>query len=118
MTTLTTIDPAGRIVLPKSALESLNLAPGDSIELSASNGEITLRPVRTSSPLVQEMGVWVYRSGTTPSTDVVQIIDEVREERIRDLAQLICTPNDRSKYGGCPAYHSPQDRSGDSLNGI
>lgn len=87
MTTLTTIDPTGRIVLPKSVLESLNLVPGDSMELSASNGEITLRPIRTSSPLVQEMGVWVYRSGATPSIDVLQIIDEVREERICDLAK-------------------------------
>lgn len=85
---LAKIDSHGRIALPRAALESLDVAPGDSIELSASEGEIVLRPARDVSPLVQEKGVWVYRSGRAPSRDALeQTINAVRNERIGDLSK-------------------------------
>jgi len=36
---------------------------GDSLEMESTGQQITLRPVRGTSPLTKEHGVWVLRSG-------------------------------------------------------
>ncbi len=77
-----TIDKAGRIVLPKPVRDSLQLAPGDELEIDASDERITLRPLRGIAPLRKKHGVWVYRSDEPLSASVVQdTIDQVRRER-------------------------------------
>ena len=45
-TITTTIDKAGRSVLPKQFREELQLGPGDPIELEASEDHVVLRPAR------------------------------------------------------------------------
>ena len=87
MTTQLTIDKAGRVVIPKSLRDELQLAPGDALEMESSGDEITLRPVRGTGPLTKEHGVWVFRSGEplpAPATD--EMLRQIRLER--DLANL------------------------------
>jgi AbrB family looped-hinge helix DNA binding protein len=58
-----TLDPAGRVVLPKSLRDELHLLPGDVLDVSVKSGEVTLRPRRSATPLQKERGVWVFRTG-------------------------------------------------------
>ena len=82
MTSTATIDPAGRIVIPKPLRDALRLSPGDRVEVSSDDTQLTLRPVRQTAPLVKEMGIWVYRSGTPVSeTEAEQAISRARDER-------------------------------------
>jgi AbrB family looped-hinge helix DNA binding protein len=82
MTTKLTLDKAGRVVLPKPLRDELELAAGDTLELESRGEQITLRPVRGSTPLQKERGIWVYRTGrplTAATTD--QTLRQIREER-------------------------------------
>jgi len=82
MTTILTLDKAGRVVLPKPLRDELELAAGDTLELESRGEQIVLRPLRGSAPLQKERGVWVYRTGrplTAATTD--QTLRQIREER-------------------------------------
>ncbi len=82
MTTILTLDKAGRVVLPKPLRDELELAAGDTLELESRGEQIMLRPVRGSAPLQKERGIWVYRTGrplTAATTD--QTLRQIREER-------------------------------------
>ena len=82
MAVQTTLDKAGRIVLPKPLRDELNLSAGDALDVSVSREQITLRPVRTTSPLQKERGVWVIRTGEKlPAATADETIRQVREER-------------------------------------
>ena len=50
MTTILTLDKAGRVVLPKPLRDELELAAGDTLELESRGEQITLRPVRGAVP--------------------------------------------------------------------
>ncbi|HXF71168.1 MAG TPA: AbrB/MazE/SpoVT family DNA-binding domain-containing protein [Actinomycetota bacterium] len=53
----TTIDAAGRVVVPKPLRDELGLAPGQEIEVSVRDGRIELEPVPTPMRLVRRDGV-------------------------------------------------------------
>ena len=77
-----TIDNAGRVVIPKPLRDELDLAPGDTLELESLGEKITLRPVRGASPLTQEKGVWVFRTGEPLSLSTADaVLRQVRDER-------------------------------------
>ena len=79
-----TLDKAGRVVLPKPLRDELNLSPGDTLELETSGDLITLHPIRATTPLQKERGVWVIRTGEDLSGSVVEdTIRQIREERER-----------------------------------
>ena len=81
------LDKAGRVVIPKSLRDDLQLHPGDALELTRTGEQLTLRPVRGTGPLVKEQGVWVFYSGqplAASTTDTV--LDQLRAER--DLSNL------------------------------
>lgn len=87
MATHLTIDKAGRVVIPKSLREELQLEPGDSLEMETIGEEITLRPVRGTGPLTKEHGVWVFHSGQPLSASATdEMLRQLREER--DSTQL------------------------------
>jgi AbrB family looped-hinge helix DNA binding protein len=81
-----TLDKAGRIVLPKPLRDELNLSPGDTLEVRSSGEQITLQPVRSTTALQKERGVWVFRTGEKlPSAVVSHTLRSVREERERTI---------------------------------
>lgn len=78
----TTIDRAGRIVLPKAIRDELHLQAGDVLELESGGESVTLRPVRSATPLKKERGVWVFRgSEKLSSEEAIQLINETRNAR-------------------------------------
>ena len=84
MTAKLTLDKAGRLVLPKPVRDQIQVGPGDTLTLEIEEGRITLRPLRSSSALQKERGVWVYRTGQPlPSSVVSETLRQVRGERDR-----------------------------------
>jgi AbrB family looped-hinge helix DNA binding protein len=81
-----TIDKAGRIVIPKSVRDNLNLRPGDKLELDDVGGSLELRPVKPKAQIRRKNGRWVFNSGM-PDWDIQAAIDRDREERIRELTK-------------------------------
>ena len=82
MPTKLTIDKLGRIVLPKSVREKLQLSPGTKLELESLDDGITLPPLRGTEQLRKKRGFWVFRSGEPLSAATVQeTIDQVHRER-------------------------------------
>jgi AbrB family looped-hinge helix DNA binding protein len=82
--TTVTLDKAGRVVIPKTLRDELRLEAGDTLHLESGGEQVILRPVRSSSPLRKEHGVWVFRSGRTVSSEATnKVISELREGRDR-----------------------------------
>jgi AbrB family looped-hinge helix DNA binding protein len=87
MSTTVTLDKAGRVVLPKPLRDELRLEPGDRLSLESEGDKLTLRPVRSATPLRKEHGVWVFRRGFRLSAAVTdQVLREQREDRDRSNA--------------------------------
>jgi AbrB family looped-hinge helix DNA binding protein len=81
---MVTLDKAGRVVIPKPLRDELRLEPGDALELESQGGSVTLRPVRSSTPLRKERGVWVFRTGRKiPASVTDRVLKESREQRGR-----------------------------------
>jgi len=85
MNVFATLDGSGRVLIPKGLRDKLSLEPGDTVELQSEDGRLTLRPVRPKSPLRQEQGVWVFRSGkkiSAAATD--KMLRDMRRRRGRE----------------------------------
>ena len=84
MNSETTIDGAGRLVLPKAVREELGLSPGDTLDVTVQGNEVTLRPRRSVRPLQKERGVWVLRTGQPLTADETRAaLRNIREQRHR-----------------------------------
>jgi AbrB family looped-hinge helix DNA binding protein len=82
MNTTVTLDKAGRVVIPKALRDELRLEPGDSLELESEGERVTLRPVRSESPLRKERGVWVFHSDKKlPAAVTDRALRDSREQR-------------------------------------
>ena len=79
-----TVDRAGRVSIPKTLRRELRLSPGDTLHIEARGEQITLRPVRPKALLKKERGLWVYQ-GEPSSQSIPDLIDRVREDRVREL---------------------------------
>ncbi|MCK6684198.1 MAG: AbrB/MazE/SpoVT family DNA-binding domain-containing protein [Thermoanaerobaculia bacterium] len=64
MSAKVTVDRAGRVLLPKSIRDEMQLSPGDTLDVTVHGDEVTLRLRRGVLPLQKERGVWVFRTGT------------------------------------------------------
>jgi AbrB family looped-hinge helix DNA binding protein len=83
------MDRAGRVVIPKSMREELQLKPGDSLKLEATGDQITLSPEQAQPRLVKEHGVWVHYSGSDQTMTAEMMDDMVQQDRLeRDLANM------------------------------
>ncbi len=82
----TTIDSAGRIVIPKAMRDQLGLAAGTQIEVALRNGKVEIEPKSVSA--YEKRGrflVAVMPSGT-PRLDndiLAETLNDLREGRIR-----------------------------------
>ncbi len=82
MLTKSTLDQAGRVVIPKPLREELHLEPGDTLQMESEGDQITLRPLRGALPLQKERGVWVFRTGRPlPASVTDDALQRLREER-------------------------------------
>ena len=87
MSTTVTLDKAGRVVLPKALRDELRLEPGDTLELESAGDTVSLRPLRSPTPLRRERGVWVFRTGSKLTAQATgKVMREMREERDRRSA--------------------------------
>ena len=86
MEVTTTIDKAGRIVLPKSLRDELHLEAGDTINLQSEGDHVALRPVRPSSRLRKDRGFWVFHTGHPLSAaESERAMNEVRQRREQEI---------------------------------
>ena len=84
MKTQTSIDKAGRVVLPRPVRDELQIEPGDPLEIECTEEQVILRPVRGTAPLRKKKGIWVFRAGEPLSASAVnRTLREVRKERDR-----------------------------------
>lgn len=83
------IDRAGRIVVPKPIRQRLGLHPNTEIEIVEQADGVLLRPVEPKPSMVlRENGLWVHTGKIDPNYDINKLIDDVREERIRDILKV------------------------------
>ncbi|HEY1263196.1 MAG TPA: AbrB/MazE/SpoVT family DNA-binding domain-containing protein [Terriglobales bacterium] len=86
MIAISTIDKAGRLVLPKAVREELQIKPGDSLELETDEGQLTLRLARSQSRVRKKRGLWVLQmEGSLPSNLIEESVGKEREQRERDI---------------------------------
>lgn len=76
----TTIDAAGRVVIPKRLREEVGLAPGAEVDISVDGAALRLETV-TAAGFDDDDGFLVIPAGGRPVTD-----KHVREMRIADQA--------------------------------
>jgi AbrB family looped-hinge helix DNA binding protein len=85
MNSTVTLDKAGRVVIPKTLRDELHLEPGDSLALESEGESVTLRPLRSASPLRKERGVWVFHGGRKIGAAVTdKVLRDIRAQRDRD----------------------------------
>jgi AbrB family looped-hinge helix DNA binding protein len=82
------VDKAGRIVLPKIVRDRLRLHAGSDLMLEESPEGILLRPVEQRASLVEKQGLLVHRGEGPAAFDWNRMIEEAREDRIKDVAGL------------------------------
>jgi AbrB family looped-hinge helix DNA binding protein len=82
----TTLDSAGRVVIPKPLRDELGLEAGATLRAELQGDVVTLRPVRGDSRLRKERGVWVFRGeGRLTGEDTDRALTQLREARHRSL---------------------------------
>lgn len=78
----TTIDPAGRLVIPKRIRDRLGLRGNEQVEITERDGRIEIEPAPTEVELVREGSVLVARPDRAlpPLTDEIvrETLDRVR----------------------------------------
>lgn len=76
---MVTIDPGGRIVLPKSLRDALGLRPGSAVDVSRYGPGLQLVPAGRTARLVEEDGLLVATGESTISDDdVFRLVEEGR----------------------------------------
>lgn len=78
----TTIDKAGRVVIPAAVRERLGLLPGTPLRIVADDGSVTLTPDVAPPRLVERRGWLIARPvgdrRKLPKIDVARLIEEER----------------------------------------
>ena len=77
----TTIDKAGRLVVPKPMRERYNLRAGTEVEIEAEADGIRLRPVQQEQSLVTKDGILVHHGPSVVELDIADYINRDRERR-------------------------------------
>jgi AbrB family looped-hinge helix DNA binding protein len=81
----TTIDGAGRIVIPKPLRDRMNLTPGARLHIIEAAGCLIISPDRPEPRLVERDGFLAPDLGTEASVNTDS--GAAREERIRQLVE-------------------------------
>jgi len=86
MNTITEIDKAGRIVVPKKLRDVLHLRPGTRLLVRQEGETIVIQPESKPRGLYMKKGTLVYDAGPGPAADVVEWIAEDRDARMKHLS--------------------------------
>jgi len=81
------MDRFGRVVIPKSIRDALGFAAGTELRVRKKGKEIVLVPTG-HSPLLKRKGHVLVFAGGEATGDITDIIEKVREERIRQTLGL------------------------------
>lgn len=79
----TTIDAAGRVVVPKRIRDEVGLRAGQEIEISAREGRVVIEPVGRRIRMVEERGVLVADSDEEIPALTAEQVREVLERTRR-----------------------------------
>jgi AbrB family looped-hinge helix DNA binding protein len=82
------IDSSGRLVIPKPIRDRMRLEPGADLELEETSGGLVLRRVSHRPSLIEQNGILVHSGQPPKNFDWQRIIENEREERMRDIAGL------------------------------
>lgn len=82
------IDKAGRIVLPKPVRDRLHLRQGSDLEIEERPEGLLLKPVDQRPSMVQKNGIWVHLGKLPKGLDWETLVDDARDDRIKDLSGL------------------------------
>lgn len=82
---ITTIDKAGRVVIPKELRQKFHLNSRTQIEILPDGDALRLRVPTDQMTLREKDGVWVQSSESTCDLDSTQFINQVRESRSLDI---------------------------------
>jgi AbrB family looped-hinge helix DNA binding protein len=85
MGTITEIDKAGRIVVPKKMRDSLHLVPGTRVSIRTEGDRVVIEPESKPRGLYMKKGTLVYDAGPGPATDAVSEIADSRRARMESL---------------------------------
>jgi AbrB family looped-hinge helix DNA binding protein len=77
----TTIDGAGRIVVPKAVRDQLHLMPGSELEIDVLDNSVVIRHRDASEPLVEKQGILIHRGPKQTDIDVVAFLRTQRDAR-------------------------------------
>jgi AbrB family looped-hinge helix DNA binding protein len=87
----TTMDSAGRVVLPKAARERAGLVAGMPLEVRVVDGRVEIEPAAARVTVEKKGGVWV----ATPVEDVPVL----RQEDVDRTQDDVRAPGDRAGQG-------------------
>ncbi len=77
----TTIDQAGRLVIPKRLREQVHFVGGTTVEIVADNEGLRLRLPQTTGRLIKKDGVLVQQADTVAPLDATEFINRQRAAR-------------------------------------
>jgi AbrB family looped-hinge helix DNA binding protein len=87
----TTIDSAGRVVIPKTLRDRAGLQAGMEIEVNLRDGLIEIAPPPPQGRLVREGSFLVWEPavgvGTATTEEILKLIEDQREERLDEIAR-------------------------------
>jgi AbrB family looped-hinge helix DNA binding protein len=92
MNTIAEIDKSGRLVVPKKVRDTLRVRAGDRFAVEEKEDGIFLRPIHPEVRLEKRDGLMVMVGGPTANYDIVEVINEQRERRMRYIAGLSNEP--------------------------
>ncbi len=83
----TTIDGAGRIVVPKSVRDQLHLTPGSELELDVLDDSVVIRHRDAPDPLVERQGILIHHGPKQSDIDIVSFLRQQRNTRASQQIQ-------------------------------
>ncbi|MCU1259028.1 MAG: hypothetical protein JWO80_1913 [Bryobacterales bacterium] len=77
------MDKSGRVVLPKPVRDRLGLHAGSNLEIQETPEGVVLKPADRRPSLVKKGSFWVHTGEIPAGYDILKVIGEDREERMR-----------------------------------
>ena len=77
----TSIDGAGRIVVPKAVRDQLHLTPGSELEIDVLDDSVVIRHREAREPLVDRQGILIHHGPNQANIDVVAFLRTQRNAR-------------------------------------